>query len=100
MAPGLPGKVRIFMAHSTFIKLSYLFFSSSAGLLDEISDKIYEALAYHVTQANMNGRIRHVGLWSLQMTAQAVLNALRSAVEPTRGLMMNIYELGSPFEMS
>ncbi|KAH8827908.1 mitochondrial distribution and morphology proteins-domain-containing protein [Flagelloscypha sp. PMI_526] len=70
------------------------------GLLDEISDKIYEALAYHVTQANMNGRIRHVGLWSLQMTAQAVLNALRSAVEPTRGLMMNIYELGSPFEMS
>ncbi|KAG9220474.1 hypothetical protein CCMSSC00406_0003930 [Pleurotus cornucopiae] len=52
------------------------------GLMDEISLKIYEALAYHVAQANMNKRIKTVGLWSLQMTASAVLSALRNVVDP------------------
>ncbi|KAE9391909.1 hypothetical protein BT96DRAFT_864631, partial [Gymnopus androsaceus JB14] len=37
------------------------------GLLDEISFKIYDALAFHVTQANMNRRIKTVSVWSLQM---------------------------------
>ncbi|KAL1757651.1 hypothetical protein FB107DRAFT_259670 [Schizophyllum commune] len=52
------------------------------GLMDDISDKIYNALAYHVTQANMNKRLKTVGLWSVQMTASAVLSALRRALDP------------------
>ncbi|ESK93861.1 mitochondrion biogenesis protein [Moniliophthora roreri MCA 2997] len=52
------------------------------GLMDEISLKIYDALAYHVAQANMNRRIKTVSVWSLQMTASAVLSALRSLVDP------------------
>ncbi|KAG7098363.1 hypothetical protein E1B28_000321 [Marasmius oreades] len=52
------------------------------GLLDEISVKIYDALAYHVTQANFNRRIKTVSVWSLQMTANAVLSALRNLVDP------------------
>ncbi|KAJ4483898.1 mitochondrial distribution and morphology protein 31 [Lentinula aciculospora] len=52
------------------------------GLLDEISFKIYDALAFHVTQANINRRIKTVSVWSLQMTASAVLFALRNLVDP------------------
>jgi hypothetical protein len=44
--------------------------------------QIYDALAYHVTQANMNRRIRTVSIWSLQMTTSAVLSALRNMVDP------------------
>jgi distribution and morphology protein 31 len=44
--------------------------------------KTYDALAYHVTQANMNRRIKTVSIWSLQMTASAVLSALRNVVDP------------------
>ncbi|KII92176.1 hypothetical protein PLICRDRAFT_36966 [Plicaturopsis crispa FD-325 SS-3] len=61
------------------------------GLMDEISAKIYDALAYHVTQANMNGRIRTVSLWSLQMTASAVLNALRAGVDPVSAHLREVY---------
>ncbi|KAF5380240.1 hypothetical protein D9757_008205 [Collybiopsis confluens] len=52
------------------------------GLLDEISYKIYDALAHHVTQANINRRIKAVSMWSLQMTASAVLSALRNLMDP------------------
>ncbi|KAL1747029.1 mitochondrial distribution and morphology protein family 31/32 [Schizophyllum fasciatum] len=52
------------------------------GLMDDISDKIYDALAYHVTQANLNKRLKTVGIWSVQMTASAVLSALRRAIDP------------------
>jgi len=43
---------------------------------------MYDALAHHVTQANMNRRIKTVSIWSLQMTASAVLSALRNVVDP------------------
>ncbi|KIK69246.1 hypothetical protein GYMLUDRAFT_237068 [Collybiopsis luxurians FD-317 M1] len=52
------------------------------GLLDEISFKIYDALAHHVSQANINRRIKTVSVWSLQMTASAVLSALRNLMDP------------------
>ncbi|KAF8813875.1 hypothetical protein BYT27DRAFT_7180650 [Phlegmacium glaucopus] len=53
------------------------------GLMDEISLKIYDALAYHVSQATMNRRrMKTVSLWSLQMTAGAVLSALRNSIDP------------------
>ncbi|KAJ3995096.1 mitochondrial distribution and morphology proteins-domain-containing protein [Lentinula boryana] len=52
------------------------------GLLDEISFKIYDALAFHVTQANFNRRVKTVSVWSLHMTASAVLSAFRNLVDP------------------
>lgn len=52
------------------------------GLTDAISLQIYEALAYHVTSQNLNRRIKAVSTWSLQMTAYAVINALRNIVDP------------------
>ncbi|KAJ7070083.1 mitochondrial distribution and morphology proteins-domain-containing protein [Mycena amicta] len=53
-----------------------------SGLMDEISLQVYDAMAYHVMQANLNRRIKTVSLWSLQMTAGAVLSTLRNLVDP------------------
>ncbi|KIM83312.1 hypothetical protein PILCRDRAFT_439774 [Piloderma croceum F 1598] len=59
------------------------------ALMDEISLKTYDALAYHVTQANMNRRVKAVGVWSLQMTASAVLSAMRSMMDPVKAVYAN-----------
>lgn len=53
-----------------------------AGLMDDIALKVYDTFAYHVSQVNFNHRVKTVGLWSLQMTASAVLAALRNVVDP------------------
>ena len=50
--------------------------------MDDIALKVYDTFAYHVTQANFNHRVKTVSLWSLQMTASAVLAAFRNAVDP------------------
>ena len=47
------------------------------GLLDATSQEVYAALAHHVQHSN-DQRYKTVGLWSLQLTAQAVLIALRN----------------------
>jgi len=63
-----------------------------SGLMDEISLKIYDALAYHVTHTNMNRqRMKTVGLWSLQMTASAVLSALKNALDPVSAHLKDTY---------
>ncbi|KAL5528658.1 MDM31 [Sanghuangporus sanghuang] len=54
----------------------------AAGLMNEISLKLYEALAYHVTQANFNHRVKTVGVWSLQKTIIAALQALQAVMQP------------------
>lgn len=65
------------------ISLKVLWFLLRLGNLVDIKVKIYDALAYHVTQATMNRqRMKAVSLWSLQMTASAILAALRNAVDP------------------
>lgn len=64
----------------------------TAGLTDAIAEQVYDALAYHVTQANMNRRFKAVSAWSLQMTAQAVINALRNIVDP---ISVHIREVSS-----
>ncbi|EIW83359.1 mitochondrial distribution and morphology protein family 31 32 [Coniophora puteana RWD-64-598 SS2] len=61
------------------------------GLMDEIALKTYDALAYHVTQANMNRRVKAVGVWSLQMTASAMLAALRNLVDPMTSQLREAY---------
>ncbi|EPQ56997.1 hypothetical protein GLOTRDRAFT_73488 [Gloeophyllum trabeum ATCC 11539] len=52
------------------------------GLSDQIALQVYDALAYHVNQANFNRRVKTVSLWSLQKTAAAILSALRTMVDP------------------
>ncbi|RDB25152.1 Mitochondrial distribution and morphology protein 31 [Hypsizygus marmoreus] len=65
------------------------------GMMDEISLKTYEALAYHVSQATRNRqRMKTVSLWSLQMTASAVLSALRGAVDPVSHHLKEAYQHG------
>ncbi|EDR11933.1 uncharacterized protein LACBIDRAFT_247098 [Laccaria bicolor S238N-H82] len=67
------------------------------GLMDEISFKTYEALAYHVSQSAMNRqRMRTVSLWSLQMTASAALSALRNVVDPFSAHLKEVYLKSHP----
>jgi distribution and morphology protein 31 len=51
-------------------------------------------MAYHVTQANMNRRLRTVSLWSLQMTAGAMVSTLRTLVDPVSARMREAYLSG------
>ncbi|KAI0254158.1 mitochondrial distribution and morphology protein family 31/32 [Lactifluus subvellereus] len=62
------------------------------GLMDDIALKVYDALAYHVTQANFNHRVKTVSLWSLQMTASSVLAALRTVVDPVSVQVRDLYQ--------
>lgn len=66
--------------------------------MDVIALKTYDAMAYHVTQANFNRRIKAVSSWSLHMTTNAILSTLRSIVHPMAVHMKNIYETGVPFD--
>ena len=68
-----------------------------AGMIDAISMKVYEAMAYHVSQANFNRRVRVVSAWSLQMTASAILSALRSIIDPMASHLREIYAEGFPY---
>lgn len=62
------------------------------GLMDEISLKTYDAMAYHVSQANMNRqRIKTVSLWSLQKTANAILSALKNIADPVPAHLKEVY---------
>ncbi|KAJ7267582.1 mitochondrial distribution and morphology proteins-domain-containing protein [Mycena haematopus] len=65
-----------------------------SGLMDEVSLQVYDAMAYHVTQANMNRRLKTVSLWSLQMTAGAVVSTLRTMVDPVSARMREAYLTG------
>jgi distribution and morphology protein 31 len=60
--------------------------------MDDIALKVYDAFAYHVAQANFNHRVKTVSLWSLQMTASAVLTALRSVVDPVSVQVRDLYQ--------
>ncbi|TFY65238.1 hypothetical protein EVJ58_g2119 [Rhodofomes roseus] len=64
------------------------------GLMDIISLKVYEAMAYHVSQANFNRRLKVVSAWSLQMTASAMISALRTLIDPVATHLRDLYEQG------
>ena len=57
--------------------------------------QVYEAMAYHVTQANFNRRLKVVSAWSLQMTASAVISALKTLVDPVATHLRELYEQGA-----
>ncbi|KAF9010600.1 mitochondrial distribution and morphology protein family 31/32 [Cyathus striatus] len=62
------------------------------GLMDEISLKTYDALAYHVSQSAMNRqRLKTVSWWSLQLTASAIMTALRNIVDPVSAHWRELY---------
>jgi distribution and morphology protein 31 len=77
------------------LRISYPCVITIAGLMDDIALKVYDAFAYHVTQANFNHRVKTVSLWSLQMTASAVLTALRSVVDPISVQVRDLYQDGA-----
>ncbi len=52
---------------------------------------MYDALAYHVSQVNLNRRVKVVSIWSLQKTASAVLSAMRSAIDPVSSHFKETY---------
>ena len=63
--------------------------------VDEYGFQVYEAMAYHVTQANFNRRLKVVSAWSLQMTASAVISALKTLVDPVATHLRELYEQGA-----
>ena len=47
----------------------------------------------------MNRRVKAVGVWSLQMTASAVLSALRNIVDPMASRVREVYYVdGIPYD--
>ena len=67
-------------------------------MIDAISMKVYEAMAYHVAQANFHRRVKAVGTWSLQMTASALMSTLRAVMDPMTAPLRDLYEQGFPQE--
>jgi len=61
------------------------------GLMDDISLKVYDALAFHVAQNNMNGRLKTVSLWSLQVTAASVISMIRNILDPAATQIRDVY---------
>lgn len=67
--------------------------------MDDIGAKVYEAMAYHVTQANFNRRVKAVSAWSLQMTASAILSTLRTVMDPMAVHLRELYTEGPPYDL-
>jgi len=61
------------------------------GLMDDVSLKVYDALAFHVAQNNMNGRLKTVSLWSLQVTAASVISMIRNILDPAATQIRDVY---------
>lgn len=55
-------------------------------------------MAFHVTQANFNRRIKVVSTWSLHITTSAILSAMRYIVDPMTTHLRDIYKDGFPIE--
>lgn len=78
--------------------LYYIYWSNS---LNNFFLQTYDALAYHVSQATMNRRrMKTVSLWSLQMTASAVLSALRNSIDPMSAQLKEAYAHSSGHELN
>ncbi|EJD52750.1 hypothetical protein AURDEDRAFT_82446 [Auricularia subglabra TFB-10046 SS5] len=70
-----------------------------AGLIDAIAIKTYDAIAYHVTH-NLNRRVKTVSLWGLQVTAQAIVAALRNIVDPVSVHLRDVYLSGGLYDFA
>lgn len=65
------------------LKVNYPGLYLLTNSLTHIRFQTYDALAYHVSQSTMNRqRIKTVSLWSLQMTASAIVSALKNMMDP------------------
>ena len=60
--------------------------------MDVIAIKTYDAMAYHVAQANFNRRVRVVSTWSLHMTTSAIVSAMRYVVDPMASHLRELYK--------
>ncbi|CUA66859.1 Mitochondrial distribution and morphology protein 31 [Rhizoctonia solani] len=66
-----------------------------AGLTDIISQKTYDAVAYHVTQANMQRRLRTVAMWNLHLASRNLITAARSIADPMTAHLRGAYAHGA-----
>ena len=55
--------------------------------------QIYDALAYHVTQSNIDHRLKTVSLWSLQITANAILSTVKNVLDPAAAHIRDMYSM-------
>jgi hypothetical protein len=78
--------VSIFLTHAITTLILHV-----AGLMNELALKVYDAMAFHVTQANMRRRIQTVSVWSLQQTVVALLATLRTLADPVRAQLQGVY---------
>ena len=73
------GKLVIMFIHKR--KSLMKIFIITAGLLNVVSDRIYEALAHHVTSTKANNqRLKYVTLWSLQLSAKGAIQTLKNVL--------------------
>ncbi|KDN45207.1 hypothetical protein RSAG8_05122, partial [Rhizoctonia solani AG-8 WAC10335] len=66
-----------------------------AGLTDIISQKTYDAVAYHVTQANMQRRLKTVAMWNLHLASRNLITAARSIADPMSAHLRAAYTHGA-----
>lgn len=58
------------------------------GLMSAVSERIYDALAHHVTSTEANNqRVKYVTLWSLQLSARGAIQTLRNILGQSRALL-------------
>jgi len=62
------------------------------GLMNEIAFKTYDAMAHHVSQSTINHqRMKTISLWSLQRTAGAMMNVLKTMTDPMSAHLKDVY---------
>ncbi|KAJ1304550.1 hypothetical protein OPQ81_005691 [Rhizoctonia solani] len=66
-----------------------------AGLTDIIAQKTYDAVAYHVTQANMQRRLKTVAMWNLHLASRNLITAARSIADPMSAHLRAAYAHGA-----
>lgn len=56
--------------------------------MSAVSERIYDALAHHVTSTEANNqRVKYVTLWSLQLSARGAIQTLRNILGQSRALL-------------
>ncbi|CAO1638807.1 unnamed protein product [Sympodiomycopsis kandeliae] len=88
----IPVRCRVVMDLSEFDGSMDL---AQTGLLPLVSDKLYEAMANHVTSSNANSqRLKSVSIWSLKQTLHAVLKLAKQLRDTMSGVKPNEEAIG------
>ncbi|KAG9124680.1 Mitochondrial distribution and morphology protein 31, mitochondrial precursor [Ceratobasidium sp. 392] len=58
-----------------------------------LTDITYDAVAYHVTQANMKRRLKTVAMWNLHLASRNLISAARNIVDPMSAHLRAAYAI-------